>query len=311
MKITLLKGYFCIVAVALVMVSASDVLAGVITFSHTGTVQTWTVPVGVTSVDLELFGAQGSNNSVANGFGGFGGSAFGTLAVTPGETLSIFVGGRGIGLNGGFNGGADAGFTNSSGSRGGGGGGASDIRRGAAALVDRMIVAAGGGGAGGARLQGVGPGSGGGGGGGWYGGGGGGGYNGGLGFGGTQFAGGLGGAGDFGGGDGGDGLFGLGGAGGSAPTNNQAGTNSGSNGGAGGGLVGVNGQQGIPNWRGGGGGGGSSYLGGVTNGWTNIGVQSGDGFVRFEFSVNAVPEPASLAIFGTICLVACGRRRKS
>ena len=28
-------------------------------------------------------------------------------------------------------------------------------------------------------------------------------------------------------------------------------------------------------------------------------------------SLNQVPEPASLAIFGTICLVACGRRRRS
>lgn len=299
-----------LMAAAMFVASVGQIHAGIVTFNYTGSVQSFVVPVGVTSVDLEVFGAQGSNNSASNGFGGLGGASFGTLVVTPGETLTIVVGGRGIGLAGGFNGGANAGFTNSLGSRGGGGGGASDVRRGGSA-VNRLIVAAGGGGAGGSRIAGQGPGSGGGGGGGWYGGGGGGGYNGNAGLGATQFAGGSGGTGNFSGGDGANGIFGLGGAGGSAPTNNQAGTNSGSNGGAGGGLVGINGGQGIPNWRGGGGGGGSSYLGGVTNGSTDIGVQRGDGFVRLSFSVNAIPEPASIAIFGTIGLVGFVRRRKA
>ena len=45
-------------------------------------------------------------------------------------------------------------------------------------------------------------------------------------------------------------------------------------------------------------------------------VISDFGTERLDFGIddvtfNQVPEPASLAIFGTICLVACGRRRKS
>ncbi len=83
--------------------------------------------------------------------GGLGGFAEGDLAVTPGQTLEIFVGGQGCvqfsgGLGcGGFNGGGDANLPSGSGR--GGGGGASDVRVGGTSLNDRVIVAAGGGGA--------------------------------------------------------------------------------------------------------------------------------------------------------------------
>lgn len=40
-------------------------------------------------------------------------------------------------------------------------------------------------------------------------------------------------------------------------------------------------------------------------------ASSGGYFIVDTVAWNAVPEPASLAIFGTICLVACGRRRNS
>ena len=93
----------------------------------------------------------------ANGFlregGGRGGKATATLAVQPGATYQINVGGRGELRNfvaggggaGGFNGGASgsAGFDST------GGGGASDIRTGSFSLAERAIVAGGGGGIGG------------------------------------------------------------------------------------------------------------------------------------------------------------------
>ncbi|MCU0233934.1 MAG: glycine rich domain-containing protein [Thermoanaerobaculales bacterium] len=121
-----------------------------VTFDYTGGAQTWVVPAGVTQVSLQAWGAQGGASYYLgiNGFqddGGLGGYTSGELAVTPGDTLYIFVGGQPTPLNstpisGGFNGGGDGG------QYGGGGGGASDVRVGGTALTDRVLVAGGGGG---------------------------------------------------------------------------------------------------------------------------------------------------------------------
>ena len=105
------------------------------TFTYTGSVQTFTVPAGVTSVTLDVSGAQGiSQNGFASGLGG---RAQGTLTVSPGQVLNIYVGGQAT-WNGG---GAGKGGAN--------GGDASDIRVGGTALSNRVIVAGGGGGTGG------------------------------------------------------------------------------------------------------------------------------------------------------------------
>jgi hypothetical protein len=114
------------------------------TFDYTGAIQTWTVPIGVTSATFDIFGAQGADGGNSNF--GLGGRAQVTLAVTPGEVLAIYVGGAASGTNGGFNGGAN---TSPSPFRsGGGGGGGSDIRRDANhdttyALDERLLVAGG------------------------------------------------------------------------------------------------------------------------------------------------------------------------
>lgn len=83
---------------------------------------TWQVPVGINSVTIEVWGAQGGANANATGSGGLGGYAIGTLDVVAGQDLFIYVGGQGQILSGGFNGGASGGATNSPNSRGGGGG---------------------------------------------------------------------------------------------------------------------------------------------------------------------------------------------
>lgn len=122
------------------------------TFDYTGAAQTWTVPDGVTQVTLDVFGAQGGNNSSP---GGQGGRATATLTVTPGETLTLMVGGQaqspfsGGSANGGFNGGGNGGapFNLPAVYYGSGGGGASDVRIGGTGLAQRVIVAGGGGGA--------------------------------------------------------------------------------------------------------------------------------------------------------------------
>eukprot|EP00741_Cyanophora_paradoxa_P001452 tig00000492_g1404.t1 len=67
-------------------------------FNHTGADQTWTVPAGVTSVTVKLWGAGGAGTS-ASGYnpstGGGGGFVSGTLSVTPDETLVFIVGSAG------------------------------------------------------------------------------------------------------------------------------------------------------------------------------------------------------------------------
>ena len=61
------------------------------TFDYTGSMETFTVPAGVTSVTIEVKGAEGVGQ---NGFSaGQGGGAMGDLAVNPGDVLNIFVGG--------------------------------------------------------------------------------------------------------------------------------------------------------------------------------------------------------------------------
>lgn len=133
------------------------------TFEFTGDFETYVVPPGVTRLRVEAWGAQGGIYDIAQcQTGGFGGYTRSDIAVTPGETLRVYVGGRGSDLfadsgdarfEGGFNGGGDGRTDTVAGSRGGGG--ASDVRRAPYELTDRLVVAGGGGGAG--NFAGVGP----------------------------------------------------------------------------------------------------------------------------------------------------------
>jgi len=133
----------------------SPVTHGTHVFDFTGGTQTFIVPEGVTHVHVEAIGAQGGSGETLDGTedGGDGGEIDGTLDVTPGEALTIVVGGEGQSPKhdneaaaGGFNGGGDVVPSTHS---GGGGGGASDVRQGGASMDDRVLVAGGGGGGGG------------------------------------------------------------------------------------------------------------------------------------------------------------------
>jgi len=119
------------------------------TFDFTGDVQQYVVPAGVTSLIVDVRGAQGGNGSnPTSGPGGLGGRVQTRLTVTPGQVLNLYVGGTGLPgtsswqwIPGGYNGGGQ-------GRRQAGGGGASDIRIGGTSLNDRVVVAGGGGGGG-------------------------------------------------------------------------------------------------------------------------------------------------------------------
>jgi collagen type VII alpha len=111
-------------------------------FSSTGEQQSFTVPVGVSSVRVQAIGAAGEEGIFDESPGGSGGDVVGQLPVTAGEVLYVEVGSHG------FNGGAP-----SFGPGGGFGGDASDVRtisrEAPNTLESRLLVAAGGGGAGG------------------------------------------------------------------------------------------------------------------------------------------------------------------
>lgn len=119
------------------------------TFWFTGAAQTFVVPTGVSAVKIQAWGAQGGKAQASNATGGLGGYAEGKLAAMPGQSMYVYVGEQpapqSIGsptdvFPGGFNGGGNHG------ANGGGGGGASDVRVGGNDLNNRVMVAGGGGG---------------------------------------------------------------------------------------------------------------------------------------------------------------------
>jgi hypothetical protein len=129
--------------------SSSSGSSGTQVFSYSGNDQSYTVPSGVTSITVNLYGASGgSNNSSATG--GLGAETTGTIAVTPGEILDLKVGGSGASpylnssASGGYPDGGAAQGNNFSQS-GGGGGGSSSIWSSGTPLA----IAGGGGGVGG------------------------------------------------------------------------------------------------------------------------------------------------------------------
>ncbi len=246
-------------------------------FGFTGGVQSFVVPPGVSVVTVEAWGAQGGTGAGGSG-AGLGGYATGALGVTPGETLSIYVGGQSGAWNGGGAGAGGAGT----------GGGASDVRRGGMTPAFRVIVGGGGGGGGSVGCNAAHAGGAGGAGGGGAGGKGDDSPNGGGGFGGTVGAGGAAGVGcnyalgspGSAGGDGGAGQScccattpGGGGGGGGYVTG----------GGGGGGSAGTTGCSGNDKGGGGGGAGGSSYTGGIPLSITVNGVRAGHGQVRIRW----------------------------
>ncbi|MFI6475769.1 Ig-like domain-containing protein [Streptomyces sp. NPDC050516] len=139
------------------------------TYNSPGT-ETFTVPDGVTAVDVDLFGGEGGSAAgyidphpvVSGAPGGLGGETRATLPVSPDQTLQLTVGAAGIpgssrhgefARPGGTGHGRGGGGAHGGGGSGGGG---SDVRVGAFGGSDRVLVDGGGGGAGngGPTLQG-------------------------------------------------------------------------------------------------------------------------------------------------------------
>ena len=111
-----------------------------VTYATVGTGQAFTVPAGVSSLSVTLYGGRGGDNQ-SGVLGGDGARVHAALAVSPGEIVGVDIAGAGqselAGGAGGVNGGG-------SGSHSGGGGGATDIT----SASTLLLVAGGGGGAG-------------------------------------------------------------------------------------------------------------------------------------------------------------------
>ena len=120
-------------------------------FSYTGSTQTYTVPAGVTSITVFMWGGGGGGSQVAGGAGAY---VSGKLSVTPGDTYTILVAGGGQYNTtiGGFGGGGQAVqyFGNE---ENGSGGGRSAIRD-SGDTID-LVTAGGGGGSGSVYLGGA------------------------------------------------------------------------------------------------------------------------------------------------------------
>lgn len=72
--------------------------SGTLTFAYTGSIINWTVPAGVTKINIKALGGRGGNS--INGFGGGGNggkgaSIQGDFTVVPGQVLKILVAGHG------------------------------------------------------------------------------------------------------------------------------------------------------------------------------------------------------------------------
>ena len=122
-----LSLFSSLIALFLISIITTTLKAQSVTFSYNGSIQTYTVPAGVTSINITAAGAQGGG--LING-GGLGASMSGAFTVTPGEILYIVVGQKGQLQLGGQT-------QNSS-----GGGGGTFVYRNAA----NLLIAAGGGG---------------------------------------------------------------------------------------------------------------------------------------------------------------------
>lgn len=118
-------------------VTLSNCQPGSQTFNYTGQIATWTVPPCAANATITAYGASGGDRAqnYSGGFhaGGNGARITGDFVLTPGQTLSILVGGEG-----------STGFSGPNGSNGSGGGGSFVWVNGSNNL---LVAAAGGGGA--------------------------------------------------------------------------------------------------------------------------------------------------------------------
>ena len=124
-------------------------------YTHTGADQTLVVPVGVSYIFVKMWGGGGGGGSYGGwrqgSLGGAGGFSHGIIQVTPGETITLRVGGRGLAVPAAAraypDGGGACTTTGSDNRYAASGGGSSSIR--VPSQSNTYVIVAGGGGGGG------------------------------------------------------------------------------------------------------------------------------------------------------------------
>lgn len=124
------NGSGCVSAEATLTQTTLACAATTVTFAYNGSMQTFTVPAGVTSITVEAWGAEGGTSTGQSGPytypGGKGAYIKGSFAVTQGQVISLLVAGSGTEGTCGAGGGGGS-FVVNSGTlliaAGGGGGG--------------------------------------------------------------------------------------------------------------------------------------------------------------------------------------------
>ena len=144
------KIIFCLLSIVLTTVGFLGYAQT--TFTYTASVQTYTVPVGVTAITIDARGAMGGGQNCIytnyQSLGGCGGRVQATVNVTPGHVLNITVGGKPNVLGvGGYGGGGNDNALWTTIWPGAGGGGASSVIDNTAGIT--LVIAGGGGGGGG------------------------------------------------------------------------------------------------------------------------------------------------------------------
>src|SRR5580693_9848028 len=92
------KSFTLLLAILFLWISGNAQVTS--TFVYTGSIQTYTVPTGVTSVTVDARGGCGGNTDyycfggIYNSRGGYGARVVCSLAVTSGQVLYVYVGGN-------------------------------------------------------------------------------------------------------------------------------------------------------------------------------------------------------------------------
>ena len=151
----------CGIGTDTIIILPCSAISECLVFEPTGATQTWTVPDGVDSISVKMWGAAGgSGSSPSNNGGGGGGFTQFTMPVVPGDVLEIEVGSGGVRSieNAGGIGGWPSGGAGGTGNRnevvfgvpsdigGGGGGGGRSLIRMTGSLNQLLAIAGGGGG---------------------------------------------------------------------------------------------------------------------------------------------------------------------
>lgn len=143
--VLLLLPLFALAQVTPDFLQLKPVYTKFVRFDYTGAIQTWTVPAGVTSIFVDVAGAQGGSSSPF--LGGKGGKVSGLLTVAAGDVLQITVGGQSTTNIAVYGFGGNGGHSTTYGTIARAGGGLSAISTAAPVTqANALVIAAGGGG---------------------------------------------------------------------------------------------------------------------------------------------------------------------